>query len=167
MLHDLERHSATCWLVRRRFSAMPSVSPYTSYSIIINSKTHYNILPMNFNTKVGLGEIRETSTGSYGIGIRNRRGGILVEFAKWHKFRIVNIFFFKKRPNIRWLWICLTGATKNNIDYITTDRADIFLDASVINSLNTGTDHCMIRGNQGLTPCFREQKWSPSPKRYR
>ena len=31
------------------------------------------------------------------------------------------------------------------IDYIMTDRPDIFLDVSVINSLNTGSDHRMMR----------------------
>ena len=30
MLHDLEWHSATCWLVQRIFSVMPSMCPNTS-----------------------------------------------------------------------------------------------------------------------------------------
>ena len=51
-------------------------------NIIINSKAHYNIVMGEFNAKVGPGEIRETCTGSDGIGTRNRRGDMLVEFAE-------------------------------------------------------------------------------------
>ena len=116
-------------------------------NIIINRKAHYNIVMGDFNAKVGPGEIRETCTGSYGIGTRNRRGDTLVEFAERHKFKIMNTFF-KKRLKRRWTWISPNGATKNEIDYIMTDRPDIFLDASVINSLNTGSDHRMMRENK-------------------
>ena len=66
----------------------------------MNSKAHYNIVMVDFNGKVGNCEIRETYTGSYGIGTRNRRD-MLVEFAEWHKFKIMNTFF-KKRLNRRW-----------------------------------------------------------------
>ena len=51
-------------------------------NIIINIKAHYNIVMGDFNAKVGPGEIRETCTGSYGMGTRNRRGDMLVEFAE-------------------------------------------------------------------------------------
>ena len=68
----------------------------------------------------------------------------IAEFAERHKFKIMNTFF-KKRPNRRWTWISPNGATKNEIDYNMTDRPDIFLDVSVINRLNTGNDHRMIR----------------------
>ena len=42
--------------------------------------------------KVGPGEIRETCTGSYVIDTRNRRGGMLVEFAERHKFQTEHLF---------------------------------------------------------------------------
>ena len=80
--------------------------PTTSYSdeeiekvyeemdkIIINSKAHYNIVMGDFNAKVGPGEIRETCTGSYVIGTRNRRGDMLVEFAERHTFKITKHLF--------------------------------------------------------------------------
>ena len=91
------------------------------YYIITNSKSHYNIVNGNFNTKVGTGEIRETCTGSYGICTRNRRGDMLVEFAERHKLKIINTSL-KKWLNRRWTWISPNGATKNKIDYIITDR---------------------------------------------
>ena len=111
----------------------------------------------DFNAKVGPGEIKETCTGSYGIGTRNRRGDMLVEFAEWHKFKIMNNFF-KKRLNRWWTWISPNGATKNEIDYIMTDRPDIFLDVSVINSLNTGSDHRMKRGKARIDTKFGRTK---------
>ena len=89
-------------------------------NIIINSKAHCNIVMGDFNVKVGPGEIRETCTGWYSIGTRNRRGDMLVEFVERHKFKIMNTFF-KKRLNRRWTWIFPNGATKNEIDYIMTD----------------------------------------------
>ena len=105
-------------------------------NIIINSKAHYNIVMGDFNAKVGPGEIRETCTGLYGIGTRNRRGDMLVEHAERHKFKIMNTFF-KKRLNRRWTWISPNGATKNEIDYIMTDRPDIFLDVSGSSTVST------------------------------
>ena len=69
-------------------------------NIIINNKARYNIVMGDFNAKVGLGEIRETCTGSYSIGTRNRRGDMLVEFPERHKLKTMNTFF-KKRLNRR------------------------------------------------------------------
>ena len=80
-------------------------------SIIMTSKAHYNIVMGDFNAKVGPGEIRETCTGSYGIGTRNRREDML-EFAEQCKFKIMNTFF-KKRLNRRWTWISPNRVTKN------------------------------------------------------
>ena len=118
----------------------------------------------DFNAKVGRGEIGETCTGSYGIGTRNRRGDMLVEFAERHKFKIMNTFF-KKRLNRRWTWISPNGATKNEIDYIMTDRPDIFLDVSVINSLNTGSDHRMVRGKARINTKFERAKMVAQSKK--
>ena len=132
-------------------------------NIIINSKARYNIVMGDFNAKVGPGEIRETCTRLYGIGTRYRRGDILVEFAEQHKLKIMNTFF-KKRLNRRWTWISPNGAMKKEIDYIMTDRPDIFLDLSVINSINTGSDHRMIRGKARINTKFEKAKMVAQPK---
>ena len=42
-------------------------------NIIINSKIHYNIVMGEFKANVGPYEIRETCTGPYDIGTRNRK----------------------------------------------------------------------------------------------
>ena len=94
---------------------------YEEIDIIISSKAHYNIVMGDFNAKIGPVEIRAACADSYGIGTRNRRGNVLVEFAERHKFKIMKTFF-KKRLNGRWTWISPNGATKNEIDYIMTDR---------------------------------------------
>ena len=80
-----------------------------------------------------------------------------------HKFKIMNTFF-KKRLNRRWTWISSNGVTKNEIDYIMTDRPHIFLDVSVINSLNTGCDHRMIRGKARIDTKFERAKMVAQPK---
>ena len=58
---------------------------------------------------------------------------------------------------------------KNEIDYIMTDRPDIFLDVSVINSLNTGSNHRMIREKAKINTKFeRAKNGRPAEKgRYR
>ena len=58
--------------------------------------------------------------------------------------------FFKKRLHRRWTWISPNGVTKNEIDYIPTDKPQTFTDVSVINSFNTGSDHRMIRGSMTI-----------------
>ena len=88
---------------------------------------------------------------------------MLVEFAERHKFKIMNTFF-KKQLNRRWTWISPNGATKNDIDYIMTDRPDILLDVSVINSINTGSDHRMIRGKAKIDTKFERAKMVTQPK---
>ena len=134
-------------------------------SIIISSKAHYkNIVMGDFNAKVGPGEIREIYTCSYGIGTRSRKGDTLVEFAERYKFKIMNTYF-KKRLNRRWTWMSPNGAMKNEIYHIMTDRPDIFLNVSVINSLNTGSDHRMIRGKARINTKFERARMVAQPKK--
>ena len=56
------------------------------------------------------------------------------------------------------LWISPNGTRKNEIDYIMTDRLDIFLDISVINNLNMGSDHRMIRGKARIDIKFERAR---------
>ena len=46
-----------------------------------------------------------------------------------------------------------------------TDRPDIFLDISVNNSLNTGSDHRMIRGKERIDTKFERAKMVAQPKK--
>ena len=53
----------------------------------------------------------------------------------------------------------------DEIDYIMMDRPDIFLDVSVINSLNTRSDHRMIRGKARTDTKFERAKIVGQPKK--
>lgn len=119
---------------------------YEDIDNLIINKAQFNIIMGDFNAKVGLGDPCESSTGPYGLGTRNTRGDSLVNFTERHHLKIMNTFF-KKKPNRRWTWISPNSVTKNEIDFIITNKPHIFTDVSVINSLNTGSDHRMVRGS--------------------
>ena len=114
-------------------------------NLVNNNKAYYNIVIGDFNTKIGQGNVSELSTGPYGLGTRNARGDSLISFSVRHQLKIMNTVF-KKSPNRRWTWISPNGHTKNKIDFILTNRPHTFTDVSVINSLNTGSDHRVVRG---------------------
>ena len=58
-------------------------------------------------------------------------------------------------------------STKNEIVYIMTDRSDILLDVSDINSLSTGSDHPMIKGKARIDTRFERAKMVAQPKKGR
>ena len=62
-------------------------------------------------------------------------------------------------------WISPNSATKSEIDYIMTNRIDIFLDVSFINSFNTGSDNRMIRGRARSDTQFERVKMVAQPKK--
>ena len=106
-------------------------------SLITNGKAHYNVIMGDFNAKVGLGYPAKSCIGPYGLGSWNTRRDSLINFAESHKLKIVYTFF-KKRLHRRWTWISPNGVTKNEIDYILTNKPQTFTDVSVINSFNMG-----------------------------
>ena len=118
-------------------------------NLITNSKAHYNVFMGDFNAKVELGDPTKSCIGPFGLGSRNTRGDSLINFAESHQLKIMNTFF-KKRLHRRWTWISPNGVTKNEIDYILTDKPQTFTNVSVINSINTGSDHRMIRGSMTI-----------------
>ena len=61
---------------------------------------------------------------------------MLFEFTNHHGLKIVNTLF-KKQPYRCWMWISPNSETKNEIDYILTDKPGIFSDLPVLNSVNT------------------------------
>ena len=113
-------------------------------NLMTNHKTHYTVLMGDFNAKVGIKETDETCMGNFGIGQRNDRGHQLVFFAEHHRLFIGNTFF-KKKVSRKWTWISPNATTKNEIDFILTDKKRILKDVSVINQFNTGSDHRIVR----------------------
>ena len=54
---------------------------------------------------------------------------------------------FQKKAGRRWTWRNPDGHTKNKIDYIMTDKPSMVTDVTVINRVNTGSDHIMVMGS--------------------
>ena len=108
-------------------------------------KANKMIIMGDFNSKVGHREHNdEEPMGPYGYGTRNKRGDRLIQFAQGQRLKIINTFF-KKNPNSRWTWIAPNRQTKNEIDFILTDRIQDVTDIQVMNGLKYDTDHRLVR----------------------
>ena len=51
---------------------------------------------------------------------------------------------FQKKAGRRWIWRSPDGHTRNEIDYIMTDKPSMVTDVTVINRINIGSDHRMV-----------------------
>ena len=54
---------------------------------------------------------------------------------------------FQKKAGRRWTWRSPDGHTRNEIDYIMTDKPSMVTDVTVINRINIGSDHRMVVGS--------------------
>ena len=113
----------------------------------------------DFNTKVGgqTNTLSERATGCLGLGQRNERGDTLVEWATSRNFKIMNTKFQKKAGR-RWTWRSPDGHTRNEIDYIMTDKPSMVTDVTVINRINIGSDHMMVMGSITLSTRAERRK---------
>ena len=112
----------------------------------------------DFNAQVG-GQTNtpEIATGCFGLGQRNERGDTLVEWATSKNFKVMNTQFQKKAGR-RWTWRSPDGNTKNEIDYIMTDKPSMVTDVTVINRVNIGSDHMMVMGSITLNTRAERRK---------
>ena len=72
-------------------------------------------------------------------------------------FKIMNTQFQKKAGR-RWTWRRPDGNTKNEIDYIMTDKPSKVTDVTVINRVNIGSDHRMVMGSITLNTRAERRK---------
>jgi len=112
------------------------------YSEFNNNKAHFNIIMGDFNAKIGRGE--EECLGPFSYGNRNDRGDDLINFATANNFKIMNTFF-KKKINRRWTWRSPNFETFNEIDYILSDQLCNVKDVQILNRVDIGSDHRMVR----------------------
>ena len=63
------------------------------------------------------------------------------------------------------MWISPNCETKNEIDYILTDKHGIFSDLSVLNSIKTGSNHRMVRGRAQMNTRLERPKLTMWPKK--
>ena len=131
---------------------------YNTIDKILEKQTHYTIVMGDFNAKVG-GQTNtsERATGCFGLGQRNERGDTLVEWATSKNFKIMNTQFQKKAGR-RWTWRSPDGHTRNEIDYIMTDKPSMVTDVTVINRINIGSDHRMVMGSITLNTRAERRK---------
>lgn len=110
-------------------------------------EAHKNVIVMgDFNGQVGTkSEVGEYVLGKYGSGKRSENGQRLINFCYEHNFKVMNSFF-KNKTTRKWTWISPNGKTKNEIDYIITNKPKIFNNVTVINNLNFNSDHRLVRG---------------------
>lgn len=135
-----------------------------------DSKTQYTMIIGDFNAKIGVKEDEEElPMGCHGIGTRNERGARLLQFALEQNLYIMNTFF-KKPPNRKWTWASPDGVTRNEIDYILSNRKETVQDVSVLNKFSVGSDHRAVRGKvvinvkrerARLVTKKRQRKWTP------
>ncbi|XP_072051533.1 uncharacterized protein [Amphiura filiformis] len=112
---------------------------------IEDSKAEYTIVMGDFNAKIGECQSGEEAImGKFGVGERNKRGDMLLEFAAQQGLIIANTYF-KKHKNRYWTWESPNGITKNQIDFILSSQRGIVEDCSVITSVDIGSDHRMVR----------------------
>ena len=65
---------------------------------------------------------------------------------------------FQKKVGRRWTWRSPDGNTKNEIDYIMTDKPSMVTDVTVINRVNIGCDHMMVMGSITLNTRAERRK---------
>ena len=96
-----------------------------------------------FNAKVG-GQTNtsERATGCFGLGQRSERGDTMNTQ-------------FQKKAGRRWTWRSPSRNTKNEVDYIMTDKPSMVIDVTVI---NIGSDHMMVMGSITLNTRTERRK---------
>lgn len=125
---------------------------YSKLLAAIKNKTHKNLIIMgDFNAQVGSridGE--ENVLGPFSKGKRSRNGEKLIQLACENNLKIINSFY-KNRNNNRWTWASPDGRYKNEIDFILSNRKDIFQDCRVVNKINFNSNHRMVRAKIKLS----------------
>uniref|UniRef100_A0A8R1EG52 Endo/exonuclease/phosphatase domain-containing protein n=1 Tax=Caenorhabditis japonica TaxID=281687 RepID=A0A8R1EG52_CAEJA len=98
----------------------------------------------DFNAVVGCSSDDLPFVGGHGAGQRSENGDRLVNFAFSSRATILNTIY-PKRPNRKWTWISPNGKTKNEIDFILTNRREIAVDCEVYCDYLNCSDHRLLR----------------------
>ena len=85
------------------------------------TNTYYTVVMGDFNAKLGVQEYGESRVGVFGYGCRNHREQMLVNFLESQGLFLMN-YFFQKKPQRKWTWQSPDGVTKNEIDFIMSNK---------------------------------------------
>ena len=112
-----------------------------------NHRSETNFIIGDFNSKIGKQvHSNEATVGPYGIGERNECGNRLIQFAEAQNLKTMNSFF-NKQPEHKWTWRSPDGKTKNEIDFILTEKRENIVKLTVLNNLAFDSDHRMVRAS--------------------
>lgn len=115
-----------------------------------SQKTHYKIISGDFNGKIGQKSTTDAdNVGNFGVGIRNQRGDMLVNYLNKENLYCLNTYF-KKPKQRKWTWKSPDGETRNEIDFILSNNRKICTDVSVLNRFDTNSDHRLVRASLSL-----------------
>ena len=107
--------------------------------------SHYKVIMGDFNAKIGRHQQGDgRATRIHSLGERNDRGEMLIQFAASKNLVITNTLF-KKADKRKWTWRSPNGETKNEIDFIMTNKRETVLNTEVIQKITIGSDHRMVR----------------------
>lgn len=126
-------------------SAMEEFYHDLEQAIIDLKKSEWLIVMGDFNAKIGVPQKQENDVmGSFGLGDRNDRGRMLIEFSRKNELFFSNSMF-EKRESRRWTWTL--GRARNEIDFILVRKSQrkLVIDVSVVNNFKFNSDHRMLR----------------------
>lgn len=99
----------------------------------------------NFNAKLGKTTESEEFVGRFVLGQRNMKGHTLAGYHAQRQLYAMNTLFHKKNQML-WTWRNPNGKTKNQIDFILSNKKYIFKNVDIINRVGAGSDHRILRG---------------------
>ena len=101
----------------------------------------------DFNSSVSEGE-ESSIVGCFGLGKRNDKGQLLVEYCKQKEFTIRSTYGTQPKKR-RHTWIRSDGKVKSQIDYMLNNNRyrSSLTKCRLINKPDCGTDHNMIVGH--------------------
>ncbi|XP_050315572.1 craniofacial development protein 2-like [Anthonomus grandis grandis] len=104
--------------------------------------SHYKYIIGDFNAKLGVPAGNGNQyVGKFGLGCTNERGERLINYLQKESMNS----FFKKSEKRCWTWRSPNLNTKNEIDYVLTNKKLTIKDVSVLNRCDTGSNHKLVR----------------------
>ncbi|XP_024891714.1 craniofacial development protein 2-like [Temnothorax curvispinosus] len=114
----------------------------------VKPRKETTVLLGDFNAKVGETthdtHLNQT-VGKHGLGVRNERGEMLLQFCIGNQFTIMNTWF-KQHPRRLYTWMSPGGAYRNQNDYVLIDtrRRSSITNAKTLPGTNCGSDHQLL-----------------------
>ncbi|XP_045477977.1 craniofacial development protein 2-like [Harmonia axyridis] len=109
------------------------------------SKAKFLIITSDFNAKLWQRTQGDPENiGSFGLGDRNERGEMLLNFLAKENLYFLNTFF-QKPTQRKWTLRSPGSITNNEIDYIISNTKTVCRDVSVLNTIHTSGDHILVR----------------------